>query len=60
MCAKRHVAENDGGFGEIDALAELRRFAQERVELFYRILHAGNLTAPCADVANFQTVGRGS
>ena len=45
MRAERHVAEDDGGLGEINALAELRLFAQERVELFHRVFHAGNLTA---------------
>jgi hypothetical protein len=59
MRAERHVAEHDGGSGKIDALAELRRFAQERVELLHRIFHAENLTADAADVADFQMVGRG-
>ena len=53
-CApRRHVAEHDRGFGDVNAFAELRPFAQERVELLYRFLHAGNLTADGAGVADF-------
>src|SRR5690348_8089908 len=51
--ANGHVAEHDGGFGEVNSLAEPRRFAQESVELFYRTFHVGNLIMECGDVADF-------
>ena len=35
-----HVAENDGGFGEVNALAELRFLPQKFVELLFRLAHA--------------------
>ena len=60
MRAERHVAKHDGGLGEINALAELRRFAQKCVELFHRIFHAENLTADVADVADKRSAGGSS
>ena len=41
--AERHVADDDGGLGEIDAFAELRFFAEKFIELLCEFVHAGNL-----------------
>ena len=40
MRAERHVAEHNGGPGNVNAFAEPWLFAQERVELFFCFAHA--------------------
>jgi len=52
MRAEGHVTKDDSGFGEVNTFAELRFSAQEGVELFHRVLHAGNLTAAIEVVAD--------
>jgi hypothetical protein len=52
MHADGHVADDNSGFGEVCAPAELRRFPQKFIELFHRMLHAENLTADDGDVAD--------
>jgi hypothetical protein len=52
MRAERHVAEHNGGPGNVNAFAEPWLFAQERVELFQRIFHAGNLIPHGGKVAD--------
>jgi len=48
-----HVAQDDGRPGEVNAPAEFRLFAQERVKLLHCFLHARILTAGGAHVAAF-------
>src|ERR1035437_5413938 len=43
MRTKRHVADDDRSFGEVNALAELRFLPQKFVELLFRLAHAPSL-----------------
>jgi hypothetical protein len=47
MRAERHIANDDGGFGDINALAELRGLAEKFVELPGQFVHAANLARSC-------------
>jgi hypothetical protein len=44
MRAKRHVADDGGGFGDEDIFAERRFFAEKCIKLLCQFVHANILT----------------